>query len=133
MDGDDLIVQGYQAFSVSSNQLILSSDPTKYTLFYRKLKYLHDVYGVNTLLDIGSNAGLILLMAHFCGYSGQIYGLDHDIEYINVSRSIFYQRKIANISVELFSFGDELPLRYRSEVVVMGAVLHWIFSCTAIL
>ena len=131
MDGDDLIVQGYQAFSVSSNQLILSSDPTKYTLFYRKLKYLHDVYGVNTLLDIGSNAGLILLMAHFCGYSGQIYGLDHDIEYINVSRSIFYQRKIANISVELFSFGDELPLRYRSEVVVMGAVLHWIFSCTA--
>jgi SAM-dependent methyltransferase/predicted Ser/Thr protein kinase len=127
-----LAVHGYHRFSFATDgRLIIEKQKEKFGSIHGVLKSLHEMHKFSTFLDIGCSAGLTSFIAKLNGYSKQIIGLDHDAEYVDVYNQIAARQNMKRIRAELFSFGDPLPLKYRSDVVFVGALIHWIFTCTA--
>lgn len=68
------------------------------------------------------------LIASNIGYDN-IIALDHDLEYLKILNSIISELEIINIKPTKYSFGDDFE---SSDVVVMLALIHWIYSCTSL-
>ena len=101
----------------------------KFEWIRQKLTNLHERRHVSTFTDIGCSAGLTSLLAHDVGYT-TIYSLDHDSEYIELlNKIVSLGNRTSSIHPQTFSFGAEFP--YKADVVFVGALIHWVFTCTA--
>jgi len=121
-------IGGYQNFEISKDNLILHSKKNKYNIINDIIKNLHYKQNCFTLADIGCSAGVLCYLANNIGYE-QIYGLDHDKEYINLMSKINQTLQIDKVTPQFFSFGDYIP---QSDVVIMCALIHWVYSCTSL-
>jgi SAM-dependent methyltransferase/predicted Ser/Thr protein kinase len=132
LSSNSLSVRGYQRFSLTTDgRLVIEKKKEKFHIILHVLKSLHETHKCSTFLDIGCNAGLTSFIAKRNGYSKRVIGLDHDYEYVEMYNRIVARENMLRIRAELFSFGDPLPLKYRSDVVFVGALIHWIYTCTA--
>ena len=127
-DEKSIVVSGYQIYSISTQD--------------KKIKYRNnrDKYGkiktillglrgeCNSLVDVGCSSGAISYSANELGYD-PIFSLDHDQEYLDIINQINAKLLIHSINVKKFSFGDVLP---KADVMTMGALIHWVYSCTAL-
>ena len=129
---DSISVRGYHKFSFRSDgKLIIEEKAEKFLKLRNVLRSLHQTYNVSTFLDVGCHAGLASFVAKANGYTDRIIGLDRDAECVDVYNHVVERRQMTGIRAHVYSFGDTLPLHYRSEVVFLGAVIHWFFSRTA--
>lgn len=121
-----LIIDGYQNFKISSSNIIYFSKIGKYDIIKNLLvKYSKKC---NSIIDIGCSNGLVSFLANNNNYN--VYALDHDIECINVILKIINELSLKNIKVDNYSFG--LPIQFKGDIVIMLALIHWIFSCTSL-
>lgn len=125
-NNNSINVSGYQQFNINSSSINFISKSSKYNLVKNKLSLIKK--NCKSLIDIGCNSGIVSYTAHFIGYS-PIYALDHDKEYLNNLITINNKLNFNDIFVQEFSFGNILP---KADVVVMCALIHWIYSCTAL-
>ena len=58
-----------------------------------------------------------------------MYALDHDIDATRVLREVAATKLLANFNARNFSFGEPLPP--PADVVLVAALLHWVFCFTA--
>ena len=121
---DILKIGGYQKFEINKDNIILHSKKYKYTIINDILKNLN----CSSMVDIGCSAGILCYLANKLGYT-EIYGLDHDQEYINLMLKINDKININSVHPRLFSFGNHIP---KSDVVIMCALIHWVYSCTSL-
>jgi len=121
-------VTGYQTYDLNLD--------TKEIVFVHKIqkfKYIQNVLlnlssACNTLVDMGCSGGEISFIAQHMGYT-RVDSLDHDSEYIStVKKLVEYQGLEKVVFPKVFDFGD--PLR-EADVLVCGAIIHWVFSLTA--
>merc|ERR1711988_636182 len=78
--------------------------------------------------DIGCNNGLSSLLAQEVGYDN-IISLDHDSEAIGVLKEVVKLQNSTTVYPQKYSFGD--PFDTKVDVVLCGALIHWVFTCTA--
>lgn len=135
IDGDITKVTGYQKYHISKDGINYFSKQKKYNVVKSILTKLKNESECNSLCDIGCSGGIVGFIAHFLKYES-ILGLDHDPEYLGVINKVCEHHSIINYKTRKFSFGDKLEksdalCAEQSDVVVMCALIHWIFSCTA--
>lgn len=128
IDKNTIIVEGYQGFKIDKNNLHID-----YLKKINKFKYIEKILNNlkndnNTITDIGCSSGLVSFVANNIGYN-EIYSLDHDKEYIDIVNLICKELSLDKIKTNVFNFGDEINI--KSDIVIMLALVHWIWSCTA--
>jgi len=125
-------VYGYQKFDIKNN--VVDLNRTKY---HQKFDWIRNKLQIfvqdeniptNTFMDIGCNAGLTSFLAFEVGFQ-HVTSLDHDGEYIKMLEQIVALEKNTVIHPKEFSFGEPFP--QKSDVVFVGALIHWVFTCTA--
>ena len=79
-------------------------------------------------MDVGCNAGLTSFLAHEVGYD-HVISLDHDKEYVAMLSEVLALEKLSTVEPHEFSFGQPFP--QRVDVMFVGALIHWVFTCTA--
>jgi len=125
-----ILVRGYQRYNLKNQQVteILSYN-VKFEWIRKTLMRVRDDINARSLMDIGCSGGLISHLAQEVGYT-TVLSLDHDAEYIKMLNEIVVLEKLSPvIRPRTFSFGDAFPSKV--DVVVMGALIHWVFTCTA--
>jgi len=125
-----ILVRGYQRYNLKNHQVtaILSYN-AKFEWIRKSLMRVRDDINASSLMDIGCSAGLISHLAQEVGYT-TVLSLDHDAEYIKMLNEIVVLEKLSPvIRPRTFSFGDAFPSKV--DVVIMGALIHWVFTCTA--
>ena len=129
IDGDIARVYGYHEFAIhkKTKSINLHKKKQKFIAISQVLANLNKKNHF-TFCDIGCSAGLASFIAHTKNYK-EIWSLDHDHEYIDLLTDVKHHCNITNIYPKLFSFGDTLPKSF--DVVLCGAIIHWIFSLTA--
>jgi SAM-dependent methyltransferase/tRNA A-37 threonylcarbamoyl transferase component Bud32 len=128
LEGTLIKIGGYQKFDISKEKIIPYSKRNKYQMIEEIMKNLHTQKGCITMVDIGCSAGILCYLANQIGYL-KACGLDHDKEYINLMSRINKTLEIDNVYPSYFSFGDHIP---ESDVVIMCALIHWVYSCTSL-
>jgi hypothetical protein len=125
---NQVIVSGYQKYIMDNDNIIFKSKIPKYNLIQQTLFNLKNT--CNSITDIGCSNGIVSFIAHKLDYN--VLSLDHDVECINLIQNIInhQQLSINNITCETFSFGD--IIKTNNDIVIMLALIHWIYSCTAI-
>jgi hypothetical protein len=120
-------IKGYQTFTITKTTINVSS---KYNAKFKYIKkFLQKYRGTcTTVADIGASNGLVSFTASQLGYTN-IYALDHDRDCIQLINNVCQYLQISNIQVEEYSFGDDY---IASDIVIVGALIHWIYSCTAL-
>ncbi len=124
---DNIItVSGYQSFIIYDDKITYKSKVKKYNI----LEQLIDKFKseCESITDIGCSNGLISFISSQKGYN--VLALDHDEECIHVMNRIITHFNINNIICKKFSFGNKIDI--KSDILVMLALIHWIYSCTAL-
>lgn len=123
-------VRGYQQYDLYAKRVVaIHSYASKFNWLRETLRDLRQTTGANTFTDIGCSAGLTSLLAQEVGYSA-VVSLDHDTEYIDMLKNIVEEAHLTSIvRPRVFSFGE--PFETKSDVVFVGALIHWVFTCTA--
>lgn len=122
-------VSGYQRFDINSDgSFIFKTHVKKYRYIEKLIKNLFNL-GLTSFSDIGSNTGLVSLIAARTGFS-HIDSFDHDKPAIMVLEKIKTKLKIESIHTHHNVFGTT-PLP-KSDIVFCGALIHWIFCLTSI-
>ena len=126
-------VRGYQQFDIKDSRVTaVHSYKNKFEWIRRTLMDIRVRTQARSLIDIGCSAGLISLLAQEVGYT-EVFSLDHDVQYINMLSNIVESMDdplvARTIHPESFSFGAKFPT--KADVVVVGALIHWVFTCTA--
>lgn len=128
--GSTVKVNGYQGYwlDLKSHDMTFKNKVPKFNYIKSILDDLHSTSGATTLTDIGCSGGEISFIAEHLGYN-RIDCLDHDPEYVSTVEKLIVMQQLTDIVYpKVFSFGE----RFReSDVVVCGAIIHWVFSCTA--
>jgi len=122
-----ITIKGYQHYQINLDSVCILTKQNKYQKIDEILKELF-CNGAKTIVDIGGSNGLVSVLACKLGYT-DIYSLDHDIDCLNVIREITKQSVFKSITPQLFTFGQSIP---SSDVLVMLAIIHWVFSCTSL-
>lgn len=129
-----LLVNGYQRYSYD---LHASSPPQPVVLLYQRkfayvralLERLRKEERCRSMIDVGCSAGLLSLLGKVAGFE-LIVSLDHDPEYIDIVRRVSTWAHFGeSIRPSEFSFGAQLP--NPADVVICGALIHWVFCRTA--
>jgi hypothetical protein len=131
-DNRTLAVNGYHAYRLEAgnvdNPVILKHEP-KFRFLKSLFSRLNREYGTRTMIDIGCSGGLISLSGAAAGLA-HIDSLDHDKEYIEMFQKIVsWAGKETSVVPQRFSFGDKLP--GPADLVVCGALIHWVYCRTA--
>lgn len=126
--GTWLRVYGYQEYILEPGKVVPMKKHRKFEIIRRELQKVVKEYQLRSLIDFGCSAGLTSFIAREVGFT-DISSLDHDVEYIVMLKEIIKHQKVMNIKPSIFSFGD--PLSIQAEVMFVGALIHWVFSCTA--
>lgn len=119
-------MSGYQKFTLTQNSVKPESYAPKFKFIENFIKREHGA--CKSLADLGCSNGMVCFMANQIGYE-KVYALDHDLECINVIKRAKQALNFNNIIEKQYSFGDELE---PVDVIIMGALIHWIYSCTAL-
>ncbi len=120
------IVTGYQNFTITKHGITVNKG-YKSKFNYIKTFLLQHTKDCSSVTDVGASSGLVSFMAAQVGYS-TVYALDHDIECINIIKEIKDHLDIS-VTPKVYSFGNDNP---ASDIVIVGALIHWIYSCTAL-
>ena len=125
--GGKCTVSGYQRYSLTKTQLTL---PNHYRNKFQYIKnFLQAHVNVCTSIsDIGASNGIVVFSAAQAGYS-KIYALDHDLQCIKLLNTVKSHLGFDNIVSKSYSFGDT---HVKTDIVIAGALIHWIYSCTAL-
>ena len=123
---ENIIIDGYQNFIISKNKIIIKKKKNKYNLLFNIILKLSE--NSKSITDIGCSNGMLCFYSHFIGFN-KIYALDYDKEYLHTINLINKKLDIKNIYTKFFSFGDNLV---ESDIIVMSAIIHWIYSSTAL-
>lgn len=129
-DGSTVKVNGYQNYwlDLENDTMTFKKKVGKFQYIQSLLRDLYQDHGATTLTDIGCSGGEVSFIAQHLGYK-RVDCLDHDSEYVStVEKLIDMQHLTKVVYPKVFSFGE--PFR-KSDVVVCGAIIHWVFSCTA--
>jgi len=122
-------VRGYQKYEIKDHRVVaINSYPRKFEWLREALGRLRSTAHTDTFMDIGCNTGLTSLLAYEEGYKS-VTSLDHDEEAIAVLKKVVSQEHIDVIQPLVFSFGEAIPT--KADVVFVGALIHWVFTCTA--
>lgn len=131
-DNKTLFVRGYQDYDLHAGTLErpkVRHHASKFEYIRSLLKGLVKDEHCSTMIDIGCSAGLISLIGKGAGF-GSVHSLDHDGEYIAMLRRIVTWAHLdASIMPSEFSFGAPLPA--AADLVICGALIHWVFCRTA--
>jgi len=130
-DSKIIHVEGYQQYDLKDGLVnIRGRHKNKFNFLKAKLaEIMINVPDAKTFLDIGCGAGMTSLLANELGFE-HVTSLDHDSEYIRLVKDITVKDGIdKSIDPMEFSFGDPFPV--KADVVFMGALIHWVFTCTA--
>lgn len=126
--GEEVIVSGYQRFSIFKNKkIVFKQKVNKFEKIKSVLSGLYSDVSSKSITDIGCSSGLVSFIANSLGYN-KIQALDHDTEYVNIVDSLCGNLDIVNINTSIKQFGDDFE---KTDVVLMLALIHWIFSCTS--
>lgn len=120
-----LTYSGYQKFDLYLNKVVNRSEVAKKVDSIKPYLIKHPKN--KSIIDIGcSNFGIGFNLFHM-GYQN-ITGVDHDKEYIaNVQKGIkFLKSTTAKAMVK-----DITKIEEKYDIVMLYAVIHWIYSCTA--
>ena len=123
-----LHIGGYQSFDVALNgSVTYTTQTSKYDRIQGVLARILQETGSRTLADVGCNNGLVSFLAHRLGFS-EVYALDHDKPAIEIVRTVASERALP-IHARDFEFG-KTPIP-QTDVVFVGALIHWVFCLTA--
>lgn len=127
-EDDHIKVLGYQKFTIGPTSI---TDIKNHTQKYALIKtFIESKMGdCETITDVGSSNGLVAFIAAFYKYT-TIHALDHDAECIQLIADICKEINITSIAPAKYSFGDP---HEPSDIVFALALIHWIFSCTALM
>lgn len=123
-------IGGYQQFDINLKTKLVSnirSYKDKFDWVNQTLNNLR-LSGMQGFMDIGCNNGLSSFLAQEVGYDNVI-SLDHDSESIHVLNQVVDLQSTSVIHPREFSFGN--PFNNKVDVVLCGALIHWVFTCTA--
>ena len=123
-------VRGYQQYDLKNHQITgVHAYGGKFQRILRALMSIRERTHARTFMDVGCNAGLTSFLAQEAGYA-EVYSLDHDTEYIAMLKEVA-ERDDPNTAIRprAFSFGEAFPA--KADVVFVGALIHWVFTCTA--
>lgn len=124
--GNRCEVGGYQSFVLYKNKVVVTGGYKNKFNYIRT--FLQEKQGqCHSVSDIGTSNGLMSFIANEFGYS-QVYALDHDIECVNLIKAMTTFLNIDNVISKCYSFGQE---HKKTDIVIAGALIHWIYSCTA--
>jgi hypothetical protein len=133
----ELCVGGYHRFVVqrATGKITLHSKPGKFSLLHTLFATYVRKRHARTLVDIGCSGGLSSFLAIQAGFKHALC-LDHDLEYIElvttVARLLAVDQRVA---AHKFSFGDTIGQfsqpAFPADVVLCGAIIHWVYSLTA--
>jgi len=122
-------VRGYQKFDIKDHRVVaIQSYPSKFEWLREALGRVRSSTHADTFMDIGCNTGLTSLLAYEKGYK-VVTSLDHDEEAIAVLKEVLSLEHATVIQPHVFSFGKAFPT--KADVVFVGALIHWVFTCTA--
>lgn len=120
-------VGGYQIFKLRKDNITFLQKNKKFNLIKEILNDLYDDVSLKTITDIGCSSGLVSFISNNLGYK-EVQSFDHDSEYINNIKEICSHLDISKIKASVKQFGDDFE---KTDVVLMLALIHWIFSCTS--
>jgi SAM-dependent methyltransferase len=128
-DGKKVVnIGGYQIFSlIEDGGIIVNQKKEKFNMISKILNDLYKDKNNKTITDIGCSSGLTSFICQKLGYK-KIQSLDHDKEYVDLINKACEYLNINNIDTSVSKFGDYFE---KSDVVIMLALIHWIFSCTS--
>jgi hypothetical protein len=123
-------VSGYQKYNIliSERKINYYSKVNKYDTISKLIFKMRKKYKYKSLSDIGCSSGIVSYIAHFKGYK-HVYAYDHDQQYLDIINTVNNKMGINTLVTQKFSFGDKLV---NTDVIVMCALIHWIYSCTAL-
>ena len=123
-------VRGYQRYNISTGGEITFEGTKRHKFLAIKtvLARLRTENGLDSLIDVGCNSGLVSLIAQQAGYR-DVLGLDHDPQYVDVFNRVANARHATGLRASVFSFGSPMPT--TADVVFCGAILHWVYCLTA--
>lgn len=119
-------VGGYQSYILTKDKVLFRNHYASKFQFIRKFLQDHKAE-CNSVMDIGASNGLVSFTANTLNYD-KIYALDHDRECIALIKAINAYLNIDKVQAIEYSFGDN---HQGADVVIMGALIHWVYSCTA--
>tara|TARA_B110000208_G_scaffold77208_1_gene98924 strand:+ start:5379 stop:11732 length:6354 start_codon:yes stop_codon:yes gene_type:complete len=130
---NNLIISGYQHYNISfDGKITLKSKIEKYLIIQNILNKIKinniTKTNCNSIIDIGCSNGLTSIIASSLGYN--VLSLDHDINCINLIKNIINKLNLQNIEAEQYSFGNKI--NKSGDIVIMLALIHWIYSCTSL-
>lgn len=117
---------GYQSFTLTKSAVKAQKYSGKFT-FIKNFLQQHAAE-CQSVADLGCSNGLTCFMAQQCGYQ-RIHALDHDLQCMAVINKAKDALGCSNIIATQYSFGDNLE---PVDVMIMGALIHWVYSCTAL-
>ena len=123
-------VRAYQRFDLHAGRITaVLSYKKKFDWINERLWLLRNTTLARTFMDVGCNAGLTSLLAQAQGYT-EVTSLDHDTEYVDMLKKIAVQDNVETVlRPQQFTFGSQFPT--KADVVFVGALIHWVFTCTA--
>lgn len=128
-DKNSISMTGYQHYKITPGKKFSygqnSSRTKKYNIIERVLSQLQK-QGATSISDLGCSNGLVCFLAHKHGFK-TIKGYDHDVACVDLVNKAANHTQTP-IKAFQYSFGDSIE---PTDVVVAGALIHWIFSCTA--
>jgi trans-aconitate methyltransferase len=120
-----IVVNGYQKLVITKNNIVFKHYAGKFNCIKDVLEKLSEE--CKTLVDLGCSSGSVCYIARNAGFE-KVTGLDHDTEYLGLINRVTSHFNFDNISTKEFSFGNVVE---NSDVVVVCALIHWVYSCTA--
>jgi hypothetical protein len=124
INNNDIIINGYQKFTINKTNIIYEKD--KYNILKNILIDLKS--SCNSITDIGCSNGLLSFISNNLGYN--VLSLDHDSECIEIINKIINHLQIEKLICKQYSFGDSID--NKNDIVLMMAIIHWIYSCTSL-
>jgi hypothetical protein len=131
---NEMIVEGYQKFRLTRTGDVKFLGGTYDQKFRKILHFLKDQKSKKTdqssisLADIGCSNGVVSFLGLQAGYD-VIHPLDHDKACISMLIDLAtWCDSQGKMHPKLYSFGDGI---LASDVVVAGAIVHWVYSCTS--
>ena len=98
--------------------------PQKFTAIEEFLDQASLYRDCMSVTDLGCSAGAVAILAAFAGYE-TVTGCDHDADYL----TLLDTASKGLVATQKWSFGEDFP---KADVVMMLALIHWVYSCTAL-
>jgi len=127
-------VRGYQSFDINEKNMVIKSEyRKKYEWIKEFIKKTNsekkEGERINTMTDIGACVGLSGFLCRNINFLERVYCLERDLQYVYHCNKLIEELGVKNMKCMRYSFGDP---HVKTDLVVMFALIHWIFSCTAL-